>query len=45
MLIRQSDGASVEASKLLSTADADRGTTNLAFKPRAGNISTDTRAG
>ena len=27
------------------TADATRGTSNLATRPRAGNISTDTRAG
>ena len=30
---------------LASTADASRGTSNLATVPRAGNISTDTRAG
>lgn len=30
---------------LASTADASRGTSNLATRPRAGNISTDTRAG
>ncbi len=27
------------------TADATRGTSNLAMRPRAGNISTETRAG
>jgi len=27
------------------TADDSRGSTNLAFKPRSGNISSDTRAG
>jgi hypothetical protein len=27
------------------TADATRGTSNLATRPRAGNISTETRAG
>ena len=30
---------------LASTADESRGTSNLATVPRAGNISTDTRAG
>jgi len=30
---------------LPTTADAARGSTNLATRPRAGNISTDTRAG
>ena len=30
---------------LASTADASRGTSNLATVPRAGNLSTDTRAG
>jgi hypothetical protein len=31
--------------RLLQTADRDMGMSNLAFVPRAGNISTDTRAG
>ncbi len=30
---------------LRMTADATRGTSNLATRPRAGNISTETRAG
>lgn len=30
---------------LPATADQSHGSTNLAFKPRAGNISSDTRAG
>ncbi|CAN5194518.1 hypothetical protein BH24CHL7_BH24CHL7_15660 [soil metagenome] len=30
---------------LLAKADATRGSANLATRPRAGNISTDTRAG
>lgn len=30
---------------LPKTADAARGSSNLATRPRAGNISTDTRAG
>ena len=30
---------------LAKTADASRGVSNLATRPRAGNISTDTRAG
>ena len=34
-----------EVPSLASTADASRGTSNLATRPRAGNISTDTRAG
>ena len=33
------------APNLASTADASRGTSNLATVPRAGNISSDTRAG
>jgi hypothetical protein len=41
----QSDPGLVKARTLLSTADDESRTTNLAFKPRAGNISTDTRAG
>ena len=39
------DRASVGASSLPATADASLGTTNLATIARAGNISTDTRAG
>jgi hypothetical protein len=31
--------------RLLQTADPDMGMSNLAFVPRAGNLSTDTRAG
>ena len=34
-----------EVPDLAKTADASRGVSNLATKPRAGNISTDTRAG
>lgn len=34
-----------EIPPLPMTADASRGATNLATVPRAGNISTDTRAG
>lgn len=30
---------------LAKTADLSRGTSNLALVPRAGNVSTDTRAG
>jgi hypothetical protein len=30
---------------LANTADASRGASNLATRPRAGNLSTDTRAG
>ncbi len=30
---------------LLATADASRGTANLLTRPRAGNLSSDTRAG
>lgn len=41
----RSDPAVITALALPSTADASRGTTNLATVPRAGNISTDTRAG
>lgn len=33
------------ASSLPMTEDATRGTSNLALVPRAGNISSDTRAG
>ena len=32
-------------STLPATADESHGMSNLAFRPRAGNISTDTRAG
>jgi hypothetical protein len=35
----------VQVPDLASTADASRGASNLATRPRAGNISTDTRAG
>jgi hypothetical protein len=35
----------IEASSLPITADATRGSSNLATIPRAGNISSDTRAG
>jgi hypothetical protein len=35
-----SDGVTLQ-----STADVTRGCTNLATRPRAGNISTETRAG
>ncbi len=31
--------------ELLQTADQTRGTTNLATRPRAGNISSESRAG
>ncbi|CAN5837407.1 hypothetical protein BH23CHL8_BH23CHL8_15650 [soil metagenome] len=41
----QSIHASQERRRLLQTADATLGMSNLAFVPRAGNISTDTRAG
>ena len=34
-----------EVPNLASTADASRGTGNLATVPRAGNLSSDTRAG
>jgi hypothetical protein len=37
--------SSVEDRRLLQTADRTLGMSNLAFVPRAGNISTDTRAG
>jgi hypothetical protein len=37
--------SSPEARTLLQTVDASHGTSNLATVPRAGNISTDTRAG
>ena len=35
----------VEVPDLTKTADAARGMSNLAFRPRAGNMSHDTRAG
>jgi hypothetical protein len=35
----------VDQGSLPATADATRGSSNLATQPRAGNISTDTRAG
>jgi hypothetical protein len=41
----QSDPGLMKGRALLSTADDGSRTMNLAFKPRAGNISTDTRAG
>ena len=41
----QSDQALLEDRALLSTTDATCGTSNLAMRPRAGNISSDTRAG
>ena len=34
-----------EAPNLAQTADASRGASNLSTVPRAGNLSTDTRAG
>src|SRR5215208_7934779 len=34
-----------QAANLAQTADASRGASNLAAVPRAGNLSTDTRAG
>ena len=34
-----------DGAALLSTADTTRGYTNLVTRPRAGNISTETRAG
>jgi hypothetical protein len=40
-----SDEALNGVSSLLSTQDETRGSTNLATRPRAGNISTDMRAG
>jgi hypothetical protein len=42
---RQSRQALAEDRRLLRTADRDMGMSNLAFLPRAGNISTDMRAG
>ena len=41
----QSRKALEEDRRLLRTADGDMGMSNLATVPRAGNISTDTRAG
>ena len=41
----QSIRSSHEDRMLLQTADKTLGMSNLAFVPRAGNISTDTRAG
>jgi hypothetical protein len=35
----------LEVPNLASTADASRGTSNLVTVPRAGNLSSDTRAG
>jgi len=43
--IGRSDEALNGVSSLLSTQDETRGSTNLATRPRAGNISTDMRAG
>ena len=43
--IGRSDEALNSVSSLLSTQDETRGSTNLATRPRAGNISTDMRAG
>ena len=43
--IGRSDLALVGATALPKTADDTRGSSNLATRPRAGNISTDTRAG
>jgi hypothetical protein len=40
------DAARTGASSTLpATGDESHGTSNLAFRPRAGNISSDTRAG
>ena len=41
----QSIRSSLEDRRLLQTADRTLGMSNLASVPRAGNISTDTRAG
>jgi hypothetical protein len=41
----QSRQALLEDRRLLWTADGDMGMSDLAFVPRAGNISSDTRAG
>ena len=37
--------ATIRVERLTNTADVSRGCSNLATVPRAGNISTDTRAG
>jgi hypothetical protein len=42
---RRSALVSVEPGLLSTTADASNGSSNLATVPRAGNISSDTRAG
>ena len=42
---RRSLRVRIADSMLPSTADASRGSSNLATLPRAGNISSDTRAG
>ena len=42
---RRSLRARMPVSMLPITADASRGSSNLATAPRAGNISSDTRAG
>jgi hypothetical protein len=41
----QSDPDRLRSEALLSTTDESRGVSNLATRPRAGNISSDTRAG
>ena len=41
----RSDRADTYSSTLPTTSDASRGSSNLATVPRAGNISSDTRAG
>jgi len=41
----QSPKASTWSRVLLQTADGSNGMSNLATQPRAGNISSDTRAG
>jgi hypothetical protein len=41
----QSDPGLVGSVALLKTTDASCGTSNLATRPRAGNYSSDTRAG
>jgi hypothetical protein len=45
LLEDRSDRLLVGIRSLPSTADESRGWSNLATRPRAGNISTDTRAG
>ena len=42
---RRSDGGPLPDVSLPATADPTRGSSNLATTPRAGNISSDTRAG